>query len=890
MKLKNLFLFVLLSCSFLVNAQDNRIGIKEQIQKSSVPGSLVASDVSNEQYYLPPGAETGVLTIQAGVPTWIVGGGGEQTTVTDQVNGLDINLTGFDITINTNIPELSMVGSIDKGVDYLYVYDGSAADIRKASVQQIAESFDWQDLSDVPAYPTGTIYDYILVRNDASDINEWKQDFGSFYGIDGELQDNRTLVSDDKTMFWNFSTGTYSSYYNWSKNYFAVTIDNSGGSGDYSYFDVNEHELTYSGYYALSGDSYSHDIGNSQIYWQYNDVLSGNTTNVQYGSNSLNGGIKISNQQFSNREAKIEIEAYDRVALIMEEANNTGTVGMYKNGNDAEFRIFSKAVEDATATVGQVWTLADAATGSGEWQDSGGGGGGLWIADANGITPDPNTTNVGIGGASNAGYDLQVHGAASRIQNTIFQLVGSDQYIQNGSGGDLIFRTTSVDQNYLVSLNSTAGGGYSTTMLLNSLNQTFQVNLDGSPRLFINSDGDTGVNTSTPSGKNHVYGRGGTQNVVQVLESGDAVAYNQIWTTTTGNASTNDGTTFGVNGSNFYIQNREAGASINLNTEDSNTFRIEGDGDVAVYNSDDLTVGLFWDASVGGLSIGNGTFDASGALDVTGEVFFDTYASGVAGTAVYNILVDASGKLITGAVTGIGGIYDGDGDLSEDTQVDFQGFDLVLGFGETHYLDMQSNTSAELKYLSGGANSRIGIDIGGSIDMYVISGTGFNNYTNTSAGKTHAVNDGTNQANDNITPTLITMQVVGSSTTGTVTVDDNGIEMLSAVQMSGILSPAAITADVDNYSPSGLDAVYVLELDADASYNWGGLNSSFAGDGWKILLVNTSGFDQTLEDEATSSSSAANQFRCPNNVNYTLLKDGSVEVIYLNSRWQLISK
>ncbi len=49
---------------------ETRARIQKQLEKSAVAGSIVRTDVNNEQEYVQPGSNGQVLTIVAGVPTW----------------------------------------------------------------------------------------------------------------------------------------------------------------------------------------------------------------------------------------------------------------------------------------------------------------------------------------------------------------------------------------------------------------------------------------------------------------------------------------------------------------------------------------------------------------------------------------------------------------------------------------------------------------------------------------------------------------------------------------------------------------------------------------------------------------------------------------------------
>lgn len=100
-----------------------------------------------------------------------------------------------------------------------------------------------------------------------------------------------------------------------------------------------------------------------------------------------------------------------------------------------------------------------------------------------------------------------------------------------------------------------------------------------------------------------------------------------------------------------------------------------------------------------------------------------------------------------------------------------------------------------------------------------------------------------------------------------------------------VVSPAQITANQNNYAPSGLSTAAVLRLSTDASRNITGIAAQ--ADRRELLIANVGAFDIVLMHDATST--AANRFYCPNDVDFTLAKDSAVRVIYdaASSRWRV---
>lgn len=97
------------------------------------------------------------------------------------------------------------------------------------------------------------------------------------------------------------------------------------------------------------------------------------------------------------------------------------------------------------------------------------------------------------------------------------------------------------------------------------------------------------------------------------------------------------------------------------------------------------------------------------------------------------------------------------------------------------------------------------------------------------------------------------------------------------------LTPSQITANQNDYSPSGLATASVLRLDTDAARTMTGLDGGF--DGRRMLLVNKGSYTLTLANESASST-AANRFSL--GADFYLAAGQSLELIYdaTASRWR----
>jgi hypothetical protein len=103
--------------------------------------------------------------------------------------------------------------------------------------------------------------------------------------------------------------------------------------------------------------------------------------------------------------------------------------------------------------------------------------------------------------------------------------------------------------------------------------------------------------------------------------------------------------------------------------------------------------------------------------------------------------------------------------------------------------------------------------------------------------------------------------------------------------LPGVISPAQITSNQNDYSPTGLSAAAVLRLSSDASRDITGLAGGAAG---RILvLINIGGFNIRLR-HLNGSSAAGNQFKI--GYDLTVLPDQGVIIQYdaTSTKWRLV--
>ena len=105
------------------------------------------------------------------------------------------------------------------------------------------------------------------------------------------------------------------------------------------------------------------------------------------------------------------------------------------------------------------------------------------------------------------------------------------------------------------------------------------------------------------------------------------------------------------------------------------------------------------------------------------------------------------------------------------------------------------------------------------------------------------------------------------------------------IGFTGIISPAQITADQNNYNPTGFATAETIRLSSDATRNITGLTAGTDGD--FITIFNIGSFNIVLNNEHASST-AANRFAL--NSDITLLPNHSVRLSYdgTSARWRVL--
>jgi len=164
----------------------------------------------------------------------------------------------------------------------------------------------------------------------------------------------------------------------------------------------------------------------------------------------------------------------------------------------------------------------------------------------------------------------------------------------------------------------------------------------------------------------------------------------------------------------------------------------------------------------------------------------------------------------------------------------------------------------------------------------------FRNPANTFA---YILNTSAVAADRNITLPLLTADdtftfITFAQTLKNKTLSD-GTKASSDLAINGVLSPAQITANQNDYNPTNLSTANWLRLSTDASRNI----TSIAGgaDGRVLALHNIGSFNIVLKDDDGSTGTAANRFALSSDI--TLEPDQCIIIHYDNTtqRWRALS-
>lgn len=116
-----------------------------------------------------------------------------------------------------------------------------------------------------------------------------------------------------------------------------------------------------------------------------------------------------------------------------------------------------------------------------------------------------------------------------------------------------------------------------------------------------------------------------------------------------------------------------------------------------------------------------------------------------------------------------------------------------------------------------------------------------------------------------------------------------GLANTGATYLSGVISPSQITADQDDYAPSGILSATVVRVDSDADWSITGIDASQT-EGRLLVIQNDGSSTLTLPHNDTGNSTAANCFDLQDDTDFVLKSGAAVILMYdaTANRWRLI--
>ncbi len=113
------------------------------------------------------------------------------------------------------------------------------------------------------------------------------------------------------------------------------------------------------------------------------------------------------------------------------------------------------------------------------------------------------------------------------------------------------------------------------------------------------------------------------------------------------------------------------------------------------------------------------------------------------------------------------------------------------------------------------------------------------------------------------------------------------LDLACEYRNTAVISPTQLTGNTDNWAPTGLAGAETIRMSSNAAINLTGLTGGTAGRQITLISINTSN-NITLVHSATST--AANQFICPNSANAAIRPNGAVILRYdgVSSKWRVV--
>jgi len=105
--------------------------------------------------------------------------------------------------------------------------------------------------------------------------------------------------------------------------------------------------------------------------------------------------------------------------------------------------------------------------------------------------------------------------------------------------------------------------------------------------------------------------------------------------------------------------------------------------------------------------------------------------------------------------------------------------------------------------------------------------------------------------------------------------------------LSGDISPAQLTANTNDWAPTGFASAYAVNVSTSANISLTGLAGGT--DGREVMLVNTTAYTLTISHES-GSSTAANRFTCSGSASAVLRQNDAMQFRYdgATSRWRAV--
>jgi len=288
--------------------------------------------------------------------------------------------------------------------------------------------------------------------------------------------------------------------------------------------------------------------------------------------------------------------------------------------------------------------------------------------------------------------------------------------------------------------------------------------------------------------------------------------------------------------------------------------------------------------------------DSTGNIGLGHNAFFN---SAFAPTIGYNIAIgyNAGIDITTGNYNVLLGGYSG---------VDYATLSnyIVFSDGEGNQR-FNVNSSGKMRIFSYGAGTHTGtatynlsVDTNGNVIETAISGGSytFENGLTESLGNVHLggvlIENTTIDGSENIYDMIFAnvdsfaIQDTTSFDINTLASATNGMSIRGKIAIKGAMSPAQITSDQNNYSPTDLNLHSVLRISSDASRTITGLDIGYEG---RIIYIFNVGTNNIILSNENASSTAANRFKIGSDI--TIGADRGVQLWYdtTSSRWRAVS-